>query len=46
VLRSAKNYGIAQLLAVKNPDSKLPEKNAEGFQAIKTFLDIMPRRQF
>ncbi|GMR03971.1 MAG: GMP/IMP nucleotidase [Gammaproteobacteria bacterium] len=42
VLRSAHNYGIAQLLAVKNPDSKKPEKDAEEFQAIQTFLDIMP----
>jgi len=42
VLRSAKNYGIAHLLAIKNPDSKKPEKDAEEFQAIKTFLDIMP----
>ena len=42
VLRSAHNYGIAQLLAVKTPDSKKPEKDAEEFQAIQTFLDIMP----
>jgi HAD superfamily hydrolase (TIGR01509 family) len=42
VLRSARNYGIAQLLAVRNPDSKLPEKDVGEFDAIRSFLDIMP----
>ncbi len=42
VLRSAKDYGIAYLLAVHNPDSKQPDKNVEEFEAIRSFKDIMP----
>lgn len=42
VLRSAKNYGIAHLLAVRNPDSKLPEKDVGEFNAIYSFGDILP----
>ena len=42
VLRSAKNYGIAHLLAVRNPDSKLPEKDVGEFDAIRSFRDILP----
>ena len=42
VLRSARTYGIAHLLAVHRPDSKQPEKNVEEFQAIRSFKDIMP----
>ena len=43
VLRSAKKYGIGQLLAVRNPDSKLPEKDVGEFAAIRSFRDILPR---
>jgi len=42
VLRSAKGYGIAQLLAVKRPDSKQPEKQIAEFAAIGSFREIMP----
>ena len=42
VLRSARHYGIAQLLAIKNPDSKGPEKNAGEFNALGSFREIMP----
>jgi len=42
VLRSAKNYGIAQLLAIKRPDSKQPEKQIAEFPAIGSFREIMP----
>ncbi|BAU50297.1 haloacid dehalogenase [Sulfurifustis variabilis] len=42
VLRAAKAYGIAQVLAVKRPDSKQPEKAIAEFPAIASFLDIMP----
>jgi putative hydrolase of the HAD superfamily len=42
VLRSAKEYGIAHLLAVRNPDSKLPEKDVGEFAAIHSFKDILP----
>lgn len=43
VLRSARAYGIARLLAVTNPDSRAPAKDVGDFQAIQSFLDIMPR---
>jgi putative hydrolase of the HAD superfamily len=42
VLRSARHYGIAHLLAVRNPDSKLPGKDVGEFDAIDSFRDILP----
>ncbi|MGA7178052.1 MAG: GMP/IMP nucleotidase [Thiobacillaceae bacterium] len=42
VLRSARASGIAHLLAVRFPDTRLPEKDPEEFQAIHTFRDILP----
>ena len=42
VLRSAQNYGIAHLLAVRKPDTQREEKNVEEFKAIYHFNDIMP----
>lgn len=42
VLESAQAYGIAQLLAVCNPDSKLPHKDCGAFQAITSFAQVMP----
>lgn len=42
VLRSAKNYGIAELLAVRNPDSKGPEKDVGEFAAIRSFKELLP----
>ncbi len=42
VLRSAKRYGIKQLLAIYKPDTKLPEKDVGEFQAIRYFSEIMP----
>ncbi len=42
VLRSARSYGIAHLLAVANPDSRGPEKDASDFAAIRSFAEIMP----
>jgi len=41
VLRSAQAYGIAHLLAVRFPDTQLPEKDPEEFQAIHSFRDVM-----
>ena len=43
VLESAKAYGIAHLLAVCNPDSKLPHKDCGGFDAITSFEQLLPR---
>lgn len=42
VLRAAHRYGIGQLLAVRNPDSKLPEKDVGEFKAIRSFREILP----
>lgn len=42
VLRSARQYGIAQLLAIKRPDSKGPSKDSGEFPAIESFRDILP----
>ena len=42
VLRSARAYGIAQLVTVQRPDSKQPLKHAEEFAAIHSFRDILP----
>lgn len=42
VLRSAKRYGIAQLLAVRRPDTQAPARDVGEFEAIESFLEIMP----
>jgi putative hydrolase of the HAD superfamily len=42
VLRSARDYGIAHLVAVRRPDTRQPRKDVEEFQAIENFLDLMP----
>jgi len=42
VLHAAKAYGIAHLVAVYRPDTRQPRKDVEPFQAIDSFLDIMP----
>ncbi len=42
VLRSARGYGIAHLLAVLKPDTKMPEKEVGEFRAISRFGDITP----
>lgn len=41
-LESARDYGIGFLLAVFQPDSKLPVREISGFDAIHSFTDIMP----
>jgi putative hydrolase of the HAD superfamily len=42
VLRSAQAHGIARLLAVYKPDSRLPEKDVGEFPAIRSFREILP----
>ena len=42
VLKSAEQYGIANLLAIYQPDSKAPRKDVEHFQAIDDFSQILP----
>jgi putative hydrolase of the HAD superfamily len=44
VLRSARDYGIAHLVAVHRPDTRQPRKDVEEFRAIDSFLDLMPSR--
>ena len=42
VLRAARTYGVAHLLAVRRPDSRLPEKAVGEFSAIRSFKEVMP----
>jgi HAD superfamily hydrolase (TIGR01509 family) len=42
VLRSAREYGIRWLLAVRNPDSKTPPRAVDEFEAIESFSQILP----
>ena len=42
VLRSASAYGIGQLLAVSNPDSRQPHKDTAEFTGITSFAQVMP----
>lgn len=42
VLRSARAGGVGQLLAVRKPDSKQPEKDVGEFAAILDFREILP----
>ena len=42
VLRSARTYGLAHLLAVYRPDSQGPLRDVAEFEAIHSFRDIMP----
>jgi putative hydrolase of the HAD superfamily len=45
ILRTAREFGIQYLLAVRKPDSKSPPREIEGFDAIDSFDDIMPPQQ-
>ena len=42
VLASARNYGIRWLLRVLRPDTKGPEREPEGYDAIHDFSEIIP----
>ncbi|UCH53695.1 MAG: GMP/IMP nucleotidase [Pseudomonadota bacterium] len=42
VLRAAREHGIGHLLAIRKPDSKLPEKDVGEFRSIRSFQEIMP----
>ncbi|NIR28953.1 MAG: GMP/IMP nucleotidase [Gammaproteobacteria bacterium] len=42
VLRSARTYGIAHLLAVRRPDSQAPPREVCEFPAIESFRDLLP----
>ena len=45
-LQSAREYGIARLLAISQPDSRSPRREIEGFDAIHSFDEIMPVEEF
>ena len=42
VLRSARRYGIAYLLAILVPDSRKPEREIEGYDAVRGFEAVLP----
>ncbi|MDH5784152.1 MAG: GMP/IMP nucleotidase [Chromatiales bacterium] len=42
VLRSARRFGLGHLLAVYQPDTKQGRRDVAEFEAIESFLDIMP----
>ena len=42
VLESARSYGFRWLLAVLQPDSRKPQKEAGGFAAIRDFSELTP----
>ena len=42
VLDSARTYGIHNLVAIRRPDTRLPEKNTADYPAIASFAEIMP----
>lgn len=41
VLNSAKQFGIAHLIAVSKPDTKLPKREIAGYPAIEDFRELM-----
>ena len=43
VLASAREYGIAYLLSIVQPDSRQPERKIDDFEAIKHFSEIISK---
>lgn len=43
VLRTAKQYGLKHLLAVRDPDSTLPSKDTAEFEAVVCYQQLMGR---
>jgi 5'-nucleotidase len=41
ILRSARDYGVRHLLAVKQPDSKKGPKDTEEFAALGDYRDLL-----
>jgi putative hydrolase of the HAD superfamily len=41
VLNSAKQFGIAHLIAVSKPDTKLPKREIAGYAAIEDFRELI-----
>ena len=42
VLRAARDYGVAHLLAVCRPDTRQPDRDVGEFWALRRFAEIMP----
>jgi len=42
VLRSARNFGIAHLLTISQPDSQQPARECDEFPSLTDFADILP----
>lgn len=45
VLRTARDFGIGHILAVRKPDSRSPARDTGEFAAIDSFQDIMPGQE-
>jgi len=45
VLRTARDFGIGHILAVRKPDSRSPARDTGEFAAIDSFQDIMPDQE-
>lgn len=44
VLRAAQNYGVGQLLCIRQPDSRRPPRTGLAFPALDCFSDLVPAR--
>ena len=42
ILRSARTFGIAHLLAVRQPDSRQPAKDSQEFSAVADYRALLP----
>lgn len=42
VLSAARDYGIAQLVAIRHPDSTRPARDVPGFVAVDRLADLLP----
>ncbi|OYT96505.1 MAG: haloacid dehalogenase, partial [Pseudomonas sp. PGPPP3] len=42
ILRSARTFGVAHLLAVRQPDSRQPAKDSQEFTAVEDYRDLLP----
>jgi len=42
VLRSAHDYGIGRVLAIRCPDTRQPRREVEGFDAVDGFSELLP----
>ena len=42
ILRSARDFGIRHLLAVRQPDSQRPHKDSEEFAAVEDYRALLP----